>query len=95
MDFANQQPKTRIKTLFGQYVPPAHVEKMLENHHLAGLEGESRHMTVLFSDIRSFTTISEGLKATKLKQMLNEFLPQLRALSFSIMARLINMSVIW
>jgi adenylate cyclase len=44
-------------------VPPAHVERMLENHHLAGLEGESRHMTVLFSDIRGFTTISEGLKS--------------------------------
>ena len=40
-------------------MPPAHVERMLENHHLAGLEGESRHMTVLFSDIRGFTTISE------------------------------------
>ena len=74
--------KRELKMLFGQYVPPAHVEKMLENHHLAGLEGESRHMTVLFSDIRSFTTISEGLKATKLKQMLNEFFTPITGIIF-------------
>ncbi|MDO8414893.1 MAG: adenylate/guanylate cyclase domain-containing protein [Agitococcus sp.] len=74
--------KRELKTLFGQYVPPAHVERMLENHHLAGLEGESRHMTVLFSDIRGFTTISEGLKATKLKQMLNEFFTPITGIIF-------------
>ncbi|PTQ89035.1 CHASE2 domain-containing protein [Agitococcus lubricus] len=74
--------KRELKTLFGQYVPPAHVERMLENHHLAGLEGESRHMTVLFSDIRNFTTISEGLKATKLKQMLNEFFTPITGIIF-------------
>ncbi|HNP03205.1 MAG TPA: adenylate/guanylate cyclase domain-containing protein, partial [Agitococcus sp.] len=74
--------KREMKMLFGQYVPPAHVERMLENHHLAGLEGESRHMTVLFSDIRNFTTISEGLKATKLKQMLNEFFTPITGIIF-------------
>ncbi len=74
--------KRELKTLFGQYVPPAHVERMLENHHLAGLEGESRHMTVLFSDIRGFTTISEGLKATKLKELLNEFFTPITGIIF-------------
>ena len=74
--------KRELKMLFGQYVPPAHVERMLENHHLAGLDGESRHMTVLFSDIRGFTTISEGLKATKLKQMLNEFFTPITGIIF-------------
>lgn len=74
--------KREMKMLFGQYVPPAHVEHMLENHHLAGLEGESRHMTVLFSDIRNFTTISEGLKATKLKEMLNEFFTPITGIIF-------------
>lgn len=74
--------KRELKMLFGQYVPPAHVERMLENHHLAGLDGESRHMTVLFSDIRGFTTISEGLKATKLKQLLNEFFTPITGIIF-------------
>ena len=39
-------------------------------------------MTVLFSDIRGFTTISEGLKATKLKQMLNEFFTPITGIIF-------------
>lgn len=65
--------KREIKTMFGQYVPPAHVERMLANPDTISLEGESREMTVLFSDIRSFTTISEGMNAQALKQMLNRF----------------------
>jgi len=69
---ANYQ-KREIKAMFGQYVPPAHVEQMLAHPESASLEGESREMTVLFSDIRNFTTISEGLNAQALKQMLNRF----------------------
>lgn len=69
---ANYQ-KREIKAMFGQYVPPAHVEQMLAHPESASLEGESREMTVLFSDIRNFTTISEGLSAQALKQMLNRF----------------------
>lgn len=65
--------KREIKTMFGQYVPPAHVEQMLASPESVSLEGESREMTVLFSDIRSFTTISEGMNAQALKQMLNRF----------------------
>lgn len=65
--------KREIKTMFGQYVPPAHVEQMLAHPESVSLEGESREMTVLFSDIRSFTSISEGLSAQALKQMLNRF----------------------
>lgn len=69
---ANHQ-KREIKAMFGQYVPPAHVEQMLAHPETVSLDGESREMTVLFSDIRSFTTISEGLNAQSLKQMLNRF----------------------
>lgn len=65
--------KREIKAMFGQYVPPAHVEQMLAHPESASLEGESREMTVLFSDIRNFTTISEGLNAQTLKQLLNRF----------------------
>lgn len=69
---ANHQ-KREIKAMFGQYVPPAHVEQMLAHPESVSLDGESREMSVLFSDIRSFTTISEGLNAQSLKQMLNRF----------------------
>ncbi|MDO8329516.1 MAG: adenylate/guanylate cyclase domain-containing protein [Fluviicoccus sp.] len=75
--------KREMKTLFGQYVPPAHVDQILMNSQMAGMEGESRHMTVLFSDIRSFTTISEGLKANRLKQLLNDFFTPITGVIFA------------
>ncbi|HEX5359929.1 MAG TPA: adenylate/guanylate cyclase domain-containing protein [Fluviicoccus sp.] len=78
---ANTQ-KREMKTLFGQYVPPAHVEQILMDSQMANMDGESRHMTVLFSDIRSFTTISEGLKANRLKQLLNDFFTPITGIIF-------------
>ena len=62
-----------IKGMFDQYVPPAHIDAMLENPEAYTFSGESREMTVLFADIRDFTTVSESLTATELKQLLNEF----------------------
>lgn len=79
---ANNQ-KREIKAMFGQYVPPAHVEEMLANPDSVTLDGESREMTVLFSDIRSFTTISEGLSAQNLKQLLNRYFTPITEIIFA------------
>ncbi len=63
-----------LKGKFGQYVPPALVEEMSRNtDENFGFDGDSREMTVLFSDVRGFTTISETLSANELKKLLNEF----------------------
>ncbi len=63
-----------LKGKFGQYVPPELVEEMSRNSgENFGFEGDSREMTVLFSDVRNFTTISESLSANDLKKLLNEF----------------------
>lgn len=63
-----------LKGKFGQYVPPALVEEMSRNtDENFGFDGDSREMTVLFSDVRNFTTISETLNANELKKLLNEF----------------------
>jgi len=74
--------KREIQSMFGQYVPPEHVARMLENPDTVSLEGEQREMTVLFSDIRSFTTISEGLSASELKNMLNRFFTPITQIIF-------------
>lgn len=79
---ANTQ-KREIKAMFGQYVPPAHVEEMLSNPDSVSLDGESREMSVLFSDIRSFTTISEGLSAQDLKQLLNRYFTPVTEIIFA------------
>ncbi|MEQ9071728.1 MAG: adenylate/guanylate cyclase domain-containing protein, partial [Gimesia chilikensis] len=58
------------------------IDKMLGDPDEYSFEGESKELTVLFSDIRSFTTISESLSATELKAMLNEFFTPITEIIF-------------
>jgi len=66
--------KRQLTRLFGQYVPPELVDEMNLDPNSISLEGESREMTVLFSDVRGFTTISEGLNPEELTRLMNAFL---------------------
>lgn len=72
--FVESRGKRQLTGLFGQYVPPELVEEMAQHPESISLEGESRELTVLFSDVRGFTTISEGLDPKQLTQLMNEFL---------------------
>lgn len=73
--FVESRGKKQLAGLFGQYVPPELVDEMVEKGvEDFSLEGESRDLTVLFSDVRGFTTISEGLDPKQLTQLMNEFL---------------------
>ena len=75
--FVESRTKRQITGLFGQYVPSELVEEMAKHPESVSMEGESREMTILFSDVRSFTTISEGLDAKELTLLMNEFLTPL------------------
>ncbi|MDX1562790.1 MAG: adenylate/guanylate cyclase domain-containing protein, partial [Gammaproteobacteria bacterium] len=72
--FVESRNKRRLSGLFGQYVPPELVSEMDEGGADITIAGESRTMSVLFSDVRGFTTISERLDARELTQLMNEFL---------------------
>lgn len=72
-----------IKGMFDQYVPPAHIDAMLKEPDHYGFAGESREMTVLFADIRDFTSVSEGLSASEVKQFLNDFFSPVTGIIFS------------
>lgn len=74
--FIETRSKREISKLFGQYVPPELVEEMAAHPENISMEGESREMTVLFSDVRGFTNISEKLDAKELSQLMNLFLTQ-------------------
>jgi len=54
--------KLQIKKQFGTYLSPDYVEKLQKNPELLKLGGDSKELTIYFSDIRSFTTISEHYK---------------------------------
>lgn len=72
--FVEQKNKRHLSQVFGQYIPPRVVEELDASGADVSLEGETRRMSVMFSDVRGFTTISEGLDARELTQMMNEFL---------------------
>ena len=72
--FVESRAKRRISNLFGQYVPPALVDEMSKNPEAFDMKGESREMTVLFSDIRGFTTISENLDPRQLTLLMDAYL---------------------
>jgi adenylate cyclase len=76
--FIESRTKHQITRLFGKYVPTELVDEMSKNpEQVVSMEGESREMTVLFSDVRGFTTISEKLDPKELSQLMNEFLTPL------------------
>jgi adenylate cyclase len=60
--FREQSDRRRIRTAFAQYLSPSLVEQLASAPEKLVLGGEKRTMTVLFSDVRGFTTISEGYK---------------------------------
>ncbi|CAK0755209.1 adenylate cyclase [Gammaproteobacteria bacterium] len=66
--------KKQITHLFGQYVPPELVDEMSRYPSRFSMEGTSREMTVLFSDVRNFTSISEGLDPPSLSKLMNAYL---------------------
>lgn len=72
--FIESRGKRQLTGLFGQYVPPELVDEMAKDPTQISMEGDSREMTVLFSDVRGFTTISEGLDPKELTKLMNEYL---------------------
>ena len=72
--FIERRGKRQLSSLFGQYLPPELVEEMSDDPETYTQDAQNREMTVLFTDIRSFTTISEGLSPEDLSSMLNEYL---------------------
>jgi adenylate cyclase len=75
--FFESRTKRQITRLFGQYVPKEIVGEMSKRPEQVSMDGDSREMTILFSDVRGFTTISEGLDPKELSLLMNEFLTPL------------------
>ncbi len=74
--FREQIDRRRIRSAFGQYLSPTLVERLAKSSKELVLGGEDRIMTVMFSDVRGFTTISESYKDNPqgLTTLMNRFL---------------------
>ena len=66
--------RQHMDSLFGQYVPPDLVKEMSRDPEHYSLASRKVELSVLFTDIRSFTTISEGLEADELSTLMDEYL---------------------
>ena len=78
--FVREQAQRRqIRSAFGQYLSPALVEQLAQSPERLVLGGEEREMTIMFSDVRGFTTISESFKHDPqgLTALMNRFLTPL------------------
>src|SRR5581483_11397344 len=78
--FVREQAQRRqIRSAFNQYLSPALVEQLAQSPEKLVLGGEEREMTILFSDVRGFTTISETYKRDPqgLTRLMNRFLTPL------------------
>jgi adenylate cyclase len=72
--FVESRTKRQLTGLFGQYVPPELVEEMSRDPENYSMAGRKADLTVLFSDVRGFTTISEGLEPDELASLMNQYL---------------------
>jgi adenylate cyclase len=68
-----ERQRAQLKSMFGQYVSDVVVDKLISEGQRPNLGGEKLDVTVLFSDIRNFTTISEKLDAEEVVEMLNAY----------------------
>src|SRR3982075_3049973 len=75
----DQAQRKQIRSAFGQYLSPALVEQLAQSPERLVLGGEEREMTIMFSDVRGFTTISESYKHDPqgLTTLMNRFLTPL------------------
>ena len=79
-----QRRRHRVTDLFGRYVSPDIVREILSRSETAPLElgGEQREITILFADIRGFTTFSEHLSPRRVVEVLNQHLARMTEIIF-------------
>ena len=78
--FVESRSKRQFTELFGQYVPPELVDKMAEDPGKYNMEPRNAQLTILFSDVRGFTSISEALKPDELREYINDYLTDMSSI---------------
>ncbi len=80
--FTEERKKQELKGTFAKYVSPAIVDEILRDPENIELGGKKQELTVMFSDVRGFTTISERLDPRALSDLLNSYLTPMTDLVF-------------
>jgi adenylate cyclase len=74
---AETRSKNAINRLFGQYVPPELVNEMNDDPGNYSMSARSTELTVMFADVRGFTTLSERMEPAALAELMNQLLTEL------------------
>ena len=77
-----EREKRKIRGAFSFYVTPSVVNEMLKNPDKLKLGGDKKELSVLFSDIRGFTTLAEEMEPEALVNLLNEYLTEMTDIVF-------------
>jgi len=77
-----EKEKRRVRGAFSQYVAPGFITQILKDPGRLKLGGEQVELSVMFSDIRGFTSISEKLTPPELVELLNEYLTAMTEVVF-------------
>jgi adenylate cyclase len=78
--FTEGRHKRQIREMFSKYVAPEYVAQLTEDPSSIGLGGRRAELTILFSDIRGFTSISEKMQPHEVIEFLNEYLSEMAAI---------------
>jgi len=78
--FVESRTKRELANLFGTYVPPELVDEMLKDPDAYSMQASNRELTVMFSDMRGFTAMSEKMEPTQLQELLTGVFSNLTAL---------------
>jgi adenylate cyclase len=78
--FTEGRQKKQIRDMFSKYVAPEYVAQLAEDPSKLHLEGRRAELSILFSDIRGFTSISERMQPTEVVEFLNEYLSEMAAI---------------
>jgi len=77
IQYTSSKEQSFIKSAFSRYLSPTVVDRLIENREGLTLGGEERELTIFFSDIAGFTTISEKTNPQQLVKLLNEYFTEM------------------
>ncbi len=81
--FFESNKRKFLRETFSHYLPPEYIKVLLDNPDEYSLEGESVELTVLFADIRNFTSMTEQLDASHVKKLLNQYFSPMTKIIFN------------
>ena len=79
---SERRQRLLIKSMFSTYVNPSVVDELVANPRKLALGGKREELTVLFSDIEGFTTMSQGMQPEEIVALLNEYLSGMSVVIF-------------